>query len=216
MTLGIFQKKVKYIFLVIISIAVFTVTIFLGKYFSGYLARAGSCSVGNVRAEKVSPNSSTIAWETDEATIGRVEYGTNANQLTFTAPEAEAATTHTVPLTLLTPNTVYYYLIAVGETKCDSSGEKCEEGCVPYSFTTSPLVVNLTETPTVAKTLPTQVNQTNPAPTSALSLFCRAVQVNIGKNSKVATEWATLKNYDIDGNGIINGLDVVKCQKSGK
>jgi len=56
----------------------------------------------------------------------------------------------------------------------------------------------------------------SPAPTSSLTLFCKAVQANIGKNSSVAAEWASIKTYDIDGNGIINGLDVVKCQKSGK
>src|SRR3990172_7706215 len=175
MSLGSFKKQVKYILLIAVSLLIFVATVILGKQASVYFASASECPAKNIRTESVGPNSSVIAWDTDVRTQGRVEYGTNAVSLTFTSPEAQSKTNHTVPLTLLTPNTVYYYLIAVGETKCDSSGEKCEEGCVPYSFTTSPLVVNLTETPTVAKTLPTQVNQTNPAPTSALSLFCRAV-----------------------------------------
>src|SRR3989304_2002424 len=50
-------------------------------------------------------------------------------------------------------------------------------------------------------------------PTSSLSLFCKAVQANIGKNETVESEWSSLKTYDIDSNGIINGLDVIKCQK---
>ncbi|OGG02137.1 hypothetical protein A2W14_02745 [Candidatus Gottesmanbacteria bacterium RBG_16_37_8] len=221
MTLGILNKNIKYLILFLISIAVFIITIFLGRTASSFFAKAQACPAKNIRAEKVGPNSSSIIWETDEATLGRVEYGTNASSLTFTAPEAETTASHSVPLTLLTPNTIYYYLVAIGDVKCDSTGGKCEGDCTPYTFTSSSLTSdgqgsgNLSPT----KVVPTQTKaalSVSPAPTSALSLFCRAVQTNIGKNSKVATEWATLKTYDIDGNGIINGLDIIKCQKSGK
>ena len=222
MTLGKFKKQFKYIVLVVISLAVFAATILLGRTASNYFTRASSCPVKNVRVESVSPNSSTIVWETGEETLGRVEYGINTASLTFTAPEASSSVNHSVPLTLLTPNTVYYYMIAIGETRCDSSGQVCREdgSCAPYTFTTSPLTPDEVR-PTGPAVRPTAVpvvsgRASTPAPTSSLSLFCKAVQANIGKNSQVATEWATLKTYDIDGNNIINGLDVFKCQKSGK
>lgn len=224
MTLGIFQKNIKYLFLVIISIAVFTGTIIFGKEAANFFTRASSCPAQNVRSEKVSPNASTIVWETGDNSQGRVEYGTNAQSLTFSAPEGTTGKIHNVPLTLLTPNTIYYYLISIGDAKCDSTGQKCEGGsCVPFSFTTSPLNLQGADgslTPAVTqKTNPTvirTVTSSSAQPTSTLSLFCRAVQANIGKNEKAASEWATIKTYDIDSNGIINGLDVVKCQKSGK
>lgn len=204
----------KYVILIVVSIVVFVTTIFLGKQASNYFAKASSCPAKNIRTEKAGANSGSIVWETDEKSQGRVEYGTNPQSLTFTSPEGEAARTHNVPLTLLTPNTIYYYLVAIGDSKCDSTGQKCEGNCVPYSFTTAPLVntsVSTTPTPAGISAQPTSAQ-----PTSTLTLFCRAVQTNIGKNSKAATEWASLKTYDIDGNGIINGLDVIKCQKSGK
>ena len=221
MTLGLFQKKMKYVFLIVISLVVFMGTIFFGKNAADYFASASQCPAQNVRSEKVSPNSSTIIWETNKNSQGRVEYGTNAQALTFTAPEGSATSKHSVPLTLLTPNTIYYYLVAIGDSKCDSTSQKCDGNCVPFSFTTSPLTGLTTdsESPAPSQTRATQA-QTTPAnpgqPTSALSLFCRAVQTNIGKNDKVTAEWVSLKSYDIDTNGIINGLDVIKCQKSGK
>lgn len=201
-----------------------------GQKLANYFAKASSCPVKNVRAEKVSANASSIVWETDDVSQGRVEYGTNPQSLTFSAPEAVENKSHSVPLTLLTPNTIYYYLITIGETKCDSSGQKCETGtCVPYSFTTTTIAglsEEVSSTPSATRAVAPQITKVvvsvSPTqavtlyPTSSLSLFCRAVQANIGKNEKVATEWASLKTYDVDGNGIINGLDVIKCQKSGK
>jgi len=226
MRLGIFQKNIRYFLLIVLSFVIFGATVFFGKNAADFFAKATSCPVKNVRASDVGANSTSIAWDTDSSTQGRVEYGTNAQALTSTAPESEAASTHSVPLTLLTPNTIYYYLITIGEIKCDSTGQKCEtDTCVPYSFTTKPLagVSDVTPQATVTSGMisgsptPTPVSATvSVAPTSSLSLFCKAVQANIGKNEKVTGEWATLKTYDIDGNGIINGLDVIKCQKSGK
>ncbi|OGG21291.1 hypothetical protein A3B48_04670 [Candidatus Gottesmanbacteria bacterium RIFCSPLOWO2_01_FULL_40_10] len=221
MSLGSFKKQVKYILLIAVSLLIFVATVILGKQASVYFASASECPAKNIRTESVGPNSSVIAWDTDDRTQGRVEYGTNAVSLTFTSPEAQSKTNHTVPLTLLTPNTVYYYLVAVGETRCDSTGQKCEGDCVPYSFTTSSLTKQGdNEEEDVTPTQRTMPSVTVPAasaqPTSSLSLFCKAVQANIGKNETVESEWSSLKTYDIDSNGIINGLDVIKCQKSGK
>jgi len=223
MTLGIFQKNIKYFFLIVLSLVVFAATIFFGKNAADFFAKASSCPVKNVRAEKVAANSGAVAWDTDSASQGKVEYGTNAQSLTLTVPEAQAGTSHSVPVTLLTPNTIYYYLISIGEAKCDSTGQKCEkETCVPYSFTTKLLTPlgDITVGPSIPAVTGPNATKTaataSAAPTSSLSLFCKAVQANIGKNEKVSDEWTTLKIYDIDGNGIINGLDVIKCRKSGK
>ena len=219
MNLGSFQKRTKYILLAVISIFIIVVTIFLGKGASEYFASASDCPVSNVRSENVGPNSAVIRWDSDEENQGRVEYGTNSVSLTFNSPEPAAQTRHTLPLTLLTPNTIYYYLVSVGNIRCESSGQKCEgESCVPYSFTTASIGIpeGTVETIPTRSASPSAEGKDRPAPTSSLPLFCKAVQANIGKNSSVAAEWASIKTYDIDGNGIINGLDVVKCQKSGK
>lgn len=224
MQIASIKKGVKIIGLVFLLVMALLSAIFLGQGVKSYLAKASTCPAQKISAEKVSANSAVISWETTEVTQGRVEYGTNATSLAFSAPEAASGKTHNVPLTLLTPNTVYYYLVTIGKTKCDSSGQVCDTTCVPWSFTTAAITPQKeivaplpTSTPRPATPSAT-LKPTGKAvsPTSTLDSFCLKVKLNIGKSSKDATSWALLKQYDIDGNGIINGLDVIKCQKTRK
>lgn len=224
-----FQKTGKAIIILVFLLGVLGATIFLGQRASQFFARASACPAGGVSAVQVAANSAVVSWETSDVSQGRVEYGTSATNLTFQAPEATSGKTHNVPLTLLTPNTVYYYLVTIGSNKCDSSGQSCSGVCVPWTFTTSALtqqqqIVATLPPATPSATLvppsatPTKIATTSgtPAPTSTLSAFCKQVQANIGANSGMTDLWPALKQYDIDNNTIVNGLDVVKCQQSGK
>lgn len=83
----------------------------------------------NVRTESVSSNSTVILWETKKETQGMVEYGTNPSEFPLFAIETAETKTHSVNLSLLTPNTTYYYRIKIGEKVFDNSG-------LPWSFTT--------------------------------------------------------------------------------
>ena len=202
----------------------------MGQKTSSYFAKASSCQTQNVKASSVSSNSAVITWETSEVSIGTVEYGIRSTDLTFNSPEGSSGKTHNVPLTLLTPNTVYYYLISIGNNKCDSSGQTCTTSCVPWSFTTNTVTPQKqvietipTSTPYLSPTtslLPsvtsTVISPTGAKPTSSLSAFCRELEVNIGAGSEDATKWATLKKYDLDNNGRLNAVDVIKCPSSGK
>lgn len=238
MHLGTFQKKIRTLGIVIFLFFVLGATILLGKEASSRLARASTCQANSVKSTQVAANNAVIIWETTDTTQGRVEYGTNSTSLSLSVPELNSGKTHSVPLTLLTPNTVYYYLLVFGkpgvmpgsteEVRCDSSGQVCTSNCVPWSFTTStatPQSQIEKAIPTTAliptkETTPTVSLHLSPSPeattASGLSAFCQQVELNLGASSKDATSWATLKKYDVDGNGVINGLDVIKCQKSGK
>lgn len=227
MQLASFQKTGKAIIILVFLLGVLGATIFLGQRASQFFARASACPAAGVSAVQVTANSSVVSWETGDVSQGRVEYGTSATNLTFQAPEATSGKTHNVPLTLLTPNTVYYYLVTIGSNKCDSSGQSCSGTCVPWTFTTSALtqqqqiVATLppaTPSATLVPPTPTSsaTGSATPAPTSALSAFCKQVQANIGANSGMTDFWPALKQYDIDNNTIVNGLDVIKCQKAGK
>lgn len=234
MQLASFQKTAKVIGLVVLLVIVLGGVIVLGQGASSYLAKASSCQAQKVSATNVSENSAVITWQTEDISQGRVEYGTNATNLTFSAPEATSGKDHNVRLTLLTPNTVYYYLVTIGNNKCDSSGQVCTTSCVPWSFTTAtaapqekiqqPIASptsNISPTtasasPTLAVTLTkTSTISGSPAPTTGLSAFCQKVKDNVGANSS-ASNWEQVKQYDIDSNLLINGLDVVKCQQQGK
>ncbi len=242
MQLASFQKTFKIAGLVIVLAVVLAVTIFFGQKASTvFLAKASTCPAANISVKQVTANSAVIYWETADVTQGMVNYGTSATDLPFSAPEASSGKVHNVPITLLTPNTVYYYLITIGNKKCDSSGQTCDKDCVPLSFTTAAITsATNTPAPTVAPTLtlaltptlaisptrsatpsptrsvtPTASRILSPSPTSMLSAFCQKVKDNIGASSIDTIHWPSIEQYDIDNNGVINGLDIIKCQQQG-
>lgn len=227
-----FKKFGKVGVMILILGVISSVTIVGGKAVSGLFARASSCSAKNVGAVQVGANSAVISWSSDQSSQGRVEYGVDDSSLSFTTSEGSAETTHNVPLTLLTPNTVYYYQLVFGtsssggtkEYRCDSSGGICSgKSCIPWSFTTG--VAKPLEIENLPTTIPTSsappivptsgsafIPKTSPPVVSGTSAFCSKVEENIGKNAKDPAN----KQYDIDTNGTINGLDLIKCQQSGK
>lgn len=70
----------------------------------------------------------------------------------------------------------------------------------------------LTPTPTRIPSLtPTRI----PTPTSISSAFCNQVRANIGAKRGDA-KWNVAKQYDLNADGIINGLDVIVCNKTKK
>ena len=237
-----FQKTAKVILIVVFLAVVLGVTILLGKQASSsYFAKASSCPVLMDPAEKapkalqVSGNSAVVSWETQDVTAGRVEYGTSPSNLAFSAPEATSGKTHTVPLSLLTPNTRYHYVITIGDNKCDATGLCKGDQCVPFYFDTlgitpqQEIQATLVQEPTVAPTtsalptsvLPTSASAVSASPSgsptgTALSAFCQQVEKNIGQSDKDTAKWPDVKQYDIDGNGIILGNDIFKCKASGK
>ena len=236
MQLASFQKTAKVLGLVVLLLLVLGGVIVLGKGASSYLAKASSCQAQKVSATNVSENSAVITWQSEDISQGRVEYGTNAANLTFSAPEATSGKDHNVRLTLLTPNTVYYYLVTIGTNKCDSSGQVCTTSCVPWSFTTatavqqekiqqpiaSPTESLATPSASVTTSIPnptkaaTPTLEANVTQAQELSSFCMLVKANVGANSSDTTAWEKAKKYDIDSNSVINGLDIVKCQQQGK
>ncbi len=229
MNLASFQKNIKTAGIAVLLLLILGATIFLGRKANVFFAKASSCSVKEVGAGQVSTNNSVISWATDDMSQGTVEYGTNATNLTFSTPEAQPGKAHNVNLSLLTPNTVYYYLIKIGDKKCDASGQTCGASCVPWSFTTTAIIpqteiVKPLDTPTpyllpttavvVSPTLVATATATPKIPgvsPSGASSLCAGVSANIGKTDQ-SPDWASVKQYDIDANGRINSLDVVKCK----
>ena len=223
MHLSSLKKYTKIIGLTSLVGVLLLVTIVFGKGAQNLFSRASSCGVDKVSSAQVSANSAVVNWDSTDISQGIVQYGINATNLTFSAPEGSSGKTHNVPLTLLTPNTVYYYLISVGNNKCDSSGQSCSTSCVPWSFTTAAItpqqqIVAPIATPTTTLATPSATLAASPSasPTSSLSAFCQQVKANVGGSSADTAKWESLKQYDIDGNGFINGMDVIKCPKTGK
>ncbi len=95
----------------------------------GAFTRASNAAPENVRISQVTSTSAVITWNTGEETQGVVQYGTSPTQLTFFAPENTQTTVHRSELSLLKPQTTYFFNIRVGETIFDNGG-------TPWTFTT--------------------------------------------------------------------------------
>lgn len=233
MHLSALNKIFKILGLAFLLVVALLASILAGRTASQYFARASGCPALNVKAVQVGSNNAVITWETKDDTQGRVQYGTDPQNLSISA-EASSGKTHNVPLTLLTPNTPYYFLVAIGNAVCDTAGsQECDkdhlEKCAPWNFTTvavkpqEDLVVPLEVKPTTNPTSPSvptsAAPNTNLVPTTAagegLSPFCQLVQQNLGGNTN-SSNWPAITQFDIDANGLINGLDIVKCKSSGK
>ncbi len=129
--------------------------IYLGfKIFSGVFSRAADTEPRDVVVSEISQNNAKVTWSTGIETQGVIEYGTSPTSLNFFAPEGQATKNHTVELTLLSPNTTYYFQIRIGDKKYDNGG-------VPWTFTTR--VNDQTVLPT--EQINKLSNKTTPTPT---------------------------------------------------
>ncbi len=86
--------------------------------------------ISDVMQASVEPTMATFVWTTDELASSTLKYGTTKSYGNTAALDASQTTMHTVMLTELTPDTLYYYCI----TATDSSGNTADY--CGHSFTT--------------------------------------------------------------------------------
>jgi hypothetical protein len=97
-------------------------------------------NVSVVTASGTSSTSATVTWTTDENATSRVDYGTSATSLNLNATVAGLATSHSVPLTGLTPNTRYYYRVTSADAAGNSTTSPATSGSpASYAPSTTPL-----------------------------------------------------------------------------
>lgn len=114
---------------IVTGVLIFGVLAFLGLRV--IFSRATDVQPTNVVISETTANSAKITWVTDQPAIGAVKYGTTEGALNFYAPETlkEPATSHSVELTLLSPGSMYYFQIQIGDKMYDNAG-------VSWSFST--------------------------------------------------------------------------------
>lgn len=118
---------------IVIGIVLSVLILFVGfQLLQNVFTRAEDITPRDVVVSDMTQNAATITYTTNQETQGVIEYGTSPTALNFFSPEAQKTKTHSIELTLLSPNTTYYFQVRIGDQKFDNGG-------VPWSFVTRDL-----------------------------------------------------------------------------
>ncbi len=124
------EKKQIRIISIILGTIIGLLVIFFGfRIMQKVFTRAADIAPRDVVVSEILNNSTKITWSTDQESQGVIEYGTSPTSLSFFAPESKKTKNHSVELTLLSPNSTYYFQVRIGDKKFDNGG-------VPWTFTT--------------------------------------------------------------------------------
>ncbi len=179
--------------------------------------RASDSAPRDVTINNITNNSAKISWTTGASNQGVVEYGTSPTSLNFFAPETDKTKNHNVDLTLLSPNTTYYFQIRIGNKKYDNGG-------VPWTFTTrsnqdtQEQKVGVTTTPAAGVTKQPQgtpvKSNTSPTPTpTPISTVIIPPKKSPAPQSSSCTETDCSKIKEKLGQGCTT-QDYIKCLKN--
>ena len=179
-----FDPKITKIGSVVIGIVIAVILGVMALNMGGVFTRASDIEPRDVVISDIAQNNAKISWVTGIETQGVVEYGTTPTALNFFAPEATKTKNHLVELTLLSPQTTYYFQIRIGDKKYDNGG-------VPWTFTTkdSQTQPAVQPTPTATSLLPTQ----SPTPTPVQSLEINVSPTQSSNSSCNETDCTKIK-----------------------
>jgi len=188
------SSKVIRILSTIVGIIIFILIVAIG--FTVFKSRAADVQPGTVRIEAISQNSARVVWSTDQATIGAIKYGTSEGALNFYAPESvkDPVTTHSVELTLLSPGSMYYFQIQIGDKLFYNSGvswtfsTKSKDGTAPAA--------NASPQPQVQPTavVPTAAVATSPQPSPIQTVEIPTTAPATSSGSCTDTDCAVIKS----------------------
>jgi len=180
---------------IVIGVLISFLIIFMGfKLMQKVFTRASDTIPRDVVVSETTGNSAKVGWSTDQESQGVIEYGTSPTALNFYAPEASRTKIHTVDLTLLSPNTTYYFQIRIGDTKADNGG-------VPWTFSTK----------TNANSQQTATPTSGIMPTTPRSVIPTSVN---GQPTLIPTQSVSIPNTDASTVLTCGETDCVKiCQK---
>jgi hypothetical protein len=105
-----------------------------GSYEATYVADTDGPVITDVDADPNTDGTAVVTWTTDEPSTSRVDYGTSAGSLTFSATSPGMTTSHSVTLSGLAASTTYHYRVTSADASANSTTEPAG---APFTFTTS-------------------------------------------------------------------------------
>ena len=154
----------------------------------------GSLRPGGVRVTNITTNSATVIWQTSKPVAGQIEYGTTPGSFLLRNTETVQTNDHSLVLSPLLPETIYYFRIRIGKEVYDENG-------APYSFTTKGLVASIPTLPT--STLSASVTEA-PSATVSDQYTLDDFQAKFGSSDS---------EFDINKDGVVNSADWILYQK---
>lgn len=182
------------------------VVLLVGNRMFNLLARASGSPPEGVQIGNITANSASVTFTTTDESQALIEYGTNPTNLTLFASDETSTTNHTVKISLLTPNTTYYFHIKIGDKTYENSG-------LPWTFTTTgvrdagPTPTRVPLTPSLSPS-PQATGSSGTTGTGAVN--CNDIAKLIGA-TKGSPNYDP--QYDINKDGIINSADLTLCGK---
>lgn len=182
------QQQITKVASITIGFIIALILVFMSfRFIQNTFIRAEDYTPRDVVVSDISQNSVKISWVTGRESQGVVEYGTTPTALNFFAPETQKSINHSVDLTLLSPNTTYYFQIRIGDKKYDNGG-------VPWSFTTKGPETNQPITPRISPTTPPLPSPTT-EPTSPQSKTSSCNETNCQKIKEKIGQGCTAQDY---------------------
>ncbi|PIS15344.1 hypothetical protein COT63_00430 [Candidatus Shapirobacteria bacterium CG09_land_8_20_14_0_10_38_17] len=195
--------------IVVVLVSLFGIAIIVGVVLSmgkirTFLGGAtGSLRPGGVRVTNITANSATVIWQTSKAVAGQIEYGTTPGSFLLRNTETTQTSDHSLVLSPLLPETIYYFRIRIGEEVYDENG-------APYSFTTKGAVVSVPKaTVSPLPTLP--ISTPSAAVTKAPSATSSATQYTL--DDFQAKFGSSDSEFDINKDGVVNSADWILYQE---
>jgi len=156
-------------------------------------AAAGSTPEG-VRVTNITANSATVIWQTTKSVAGQIEYGTTPGSFLLRNTETAQTSDHSLVLSPLLPETIYYFRIRIGEEVYDENG-------APYSFTTKGAVASV---PTLPTSTPLASVTEAPSATVSAQYTLDDFQAKFGSSNS---------EFDINKDGVVNSADWILYQE---
>lgn len=120
--------------------AIATILAFLLLAMTAVSASASPLTISAVNSGNITNLSATITWDTDELANSTVNYGTNST-VGLIAYDSVLALNHSINLSGLTPNTLYYY--EVSSTNADGNTTVDDNGGTYHTLTTATTITGV-------------------------------------------------------------------------